>query len=72
MDAATGKMIVSVPLKAIAKLLKKQQQIKKSLGFEEEELPKYLKNIHILDRNPGHEPFMLTLAINDFFYIIVW
>ena len=67
MEAAIEKMTISVPLKEIAKLPEQQQQIKKSLDFEEEELPEDLQNIHILDRNPGHEPFMLTLAINDLY-----
>lgn len=60
-------MTVSASLKEIAKLPEQQQQIKKSLGFEEEELPKDLQNIHIPDCNPGHEPLMVTLAINDLY-----
>lgn len=58
-------MTVPVPLKKIAKLPRQQWKIKKSLGFEEEELPKYLHNIHLRNLNPGHEPLMLTLAIDD-------
>lgn len=59
-------MTILVPLKEIAKL-PEQQQLKKSLGIQEEELLEELQNIHIPDRNPGHKPFLLTLAMNDLF-----
>ena len=67
LKAAIGEMIVSVPLKEILKLPKQQKKIKNSLGFEEEELPEDLQNIHIHAHNRGHEPFMLTLVVNDLY-----
>jgi len=62
-----GKMTIPILLKEIAKLPKQQQQLKNSPGIQEEELLEKLQNIHIPDQNLGHEPFLLTLAINDLF-----
>lgn len=67
MGHAVGKMTIPVPLKEIVKLPEPQQQLKTSLGIQDEEILEELQNIHILDRNPGHKPFLLTLAINDLF-----
>ena len=39
--------------------------MKRSLGLEEEEPPIMLKNIHLTNTSPSHEPFFLKLAIND-------
>ena len=44
-----GGMTIPVPLKEIAKLLEQQQQTKKSVGIQEEELPGELQSMHIPD-----------------------
>jgi len=54
-------MTIHVPLKEIAKLPKQQQQLKKSLGIQDEAL----QNIHIPDQDLGHKRFLLTLSLND-------
>lgn len=46
-ETTIGKINILIPLKEIAKLPEQQQQIKKSLGFKEEELPEDLQNIFI-------------------------
>lgn len=61
-----GKTTMHVLLKEIVKL-HEQQQLKTSLGIQDEEILRKLQNIHNRDRNPGHKPFLLTLAINDLF-----
>jgi len=58
-------MTVHVSLKEIVKLPRQRWQAKKTLGFEEEDIPVALQNIQLPDLNPGHEPFLLTLVVND-------
>lgn len=65
---AIGNMTMQVPIKEITKLPSQRQHVKKALGIEKvEDRPIILQNIHLSNTNPSHEPFLLTLAMNDLF-----
>jgi len=63
--AAIGKMTAQVPIKELSKHPSQRWQIKNAFGFEEKDPPITLQNIHLFNTNPGHEPFLHTLAINN-------
>lgn len=57
---------MKVPIKEIIKLAPHRRQVKKALGLDDEldDPPIVLQNMHFDRTNLGHEPFLLTLAID--------
>lgn len=67
MENALGNVTVFVPLKEMSKLPPQRRQIKKALGLDDEpdEPLVILQNMHIDKKNSSHDPFLVSLVIND-------